>query len=250
MVASPPAPGCPRAHDGGASALARTSPTWWHGPVQSVYPGVFRLERSLGSNAYLVEAGERVAVIDPGLAPGARRVLRELADAHLLERVTDILITHYDLDHVGAAARLQAATGATAWIGRADAEVLEGTRPAGTAYRRLVTRIPVRPFAGRVERLDGEAEILPGVRAVPTPGHTDGHLSFVAEDVLFAGDAVLGDDRMVFRQYPGFITTDRAAALHSEKVLRGLAARWLCPGHGRIRELRTPQGSAPPAGEP
>jgi N-acyl homoserine lactone hydrolase len=29
--------------------------------------------------------------------------------------------------------------------------------------------------------LDGEAEILPGVRMVPTPGHTDGHQSLVVD---------------------------------------------------------------------
>jgi N-acyl homoserine lactone hydrolase len=31
------------------------------------------------------------------------------------------------------------------------------------------------------EELDGEAEILPGVRVVPTPGHTDGHQSLVVD---------------------------------------------------------------------
>ncbi|WP_175637518.1 MBL fold metallo-hydrolase [Sinomonas mesophila] len=218
--------------------------------MQSVYPGVFRLDRSLGSNGYLVEAGERVAVIDPGLDWGAGRVLRELASARVLEKVTDILITHYDRDHVGATARLQAVTGATVWIGRADAEVLEGTRRAGTAYRRLLARVPLRPFPGRVQRLDGEAEVLPGVRALPTPGHTDGHLAFVFFEVLFAGDAVLGDDRTGLTQFPRFITTDRAAALRSEEVLRGLGATWLCPGHGRVRELRRPGGGDLPAPGP
>lgn len=31
----------------------------------------------------------------------------------------------------------------------------------------------------RYEEMDGEAEILPGVRIVPTPGHTEGHQSLV-----------------------------------------------------------------------
>jgi N-acyl homoserine lactone hydrolase len=31
------------------------------------------------------------------------------------------------------------------------------------------------------EILDGEAEILPGIRVVPTPGHTDGHQSLVVD---------------------------------------------------------------------
>ena len=41
--------------------------------------------------------------------------------------------------------------------------------------------------------LQGEAEVLPGIRVVPTPGHTPGHQSLVIEDregpVILAGQA-------------------------------------------------------------
>jgi N-acyl homoserine lactone hydrolase len=53
---------------------------------------------------------------------------------------------------------------------------------------------PVFDFAGaRMEELDGESEVLPGLRLVPTPGHTDGHQSLVVETrqgrVILAGQA-------------------------------------------------------------
>ncbi|MFP4322900.1 MAG: MBL fold metallo-hydrolase [Anaerolineales bacterium] len=35
--------------------------------------------------------------------------------------------------------------------------------------------------AGKLELLDGETTILPGIRGVPTPGHTPGHMSVVLE---------------------------------------------------------------------
>jgi N-acyl homoserine lactone hydrolase len=45
----------------------------------------------------------------------------------------------------------------------------------------------------RYELLDGEAEVLPGIRVLPTPGHTPGHQSAVLEDeqgiVVLAGQA-------------------------------------------------------------
>ena len=45
------------------------------------------------------------------------------------------------------------------------------------------------------ELLDGEAEIAPGIRVVPTPGHSPGHQSLVvaadAETVVVAGQALL-----------------------------------------------------------
>src|SRR5213078_2972812 len=48
-------------------------------------------------------------------------------------------------------------------------------------------------FAGaRFELLDGDAEVLPGVRVVATPGHTVGHQSVVVDgdgEELMIGDA-------------------------------------------------------------
>jgi N-acyl homoserine lactone hydrolase len=53
---------------------------------------------------------------------------------------------------------------------------------------------PVAEFEGaRFELLDGEAEIVPGVRVVPTPGHVPGHQSFVVDTregrIVIAGQA-------------------------------------------------------------
>lgn len=49
-------------------------------------------------------------------------------------------------------------------------------------------------FAGaRFELLDGDAEIVPGVRAVATPGHTVGHQSIVVEGEDGGSDVLIGD---------------------------------------------------------
>ena len=49
-------------------------------------------------------------------------------------------------------------------------------------------RLPRRDYAEH----DGEAEILPGVRLVPAPGHTEGHQIVVVE--TDEGTVVLGGD--------------------------------------------------------
>lgn len=54
-------------------------------------------------------------------------------------------------------------------------------------------------FTGaRFELLDGEAEVAPGVRVIPTPGHTIGHHSVVVEgeagEQVFIGDAAYSKD--------------------------------------------------------
>ncbi len=209
------------------------------GLMQSVYPSVFRLSRGAGANAYVVLAGDasRAALIDPGMPWDAGSVIGELRRNGLLDKVTDILVTHADIDHVGAAPRVQEATGAAVWLGRADAEVMDGTRRASTAYRRLLGRWHPGPFTKGLSLLDGGEEPFPGVASLATPGHTPGHMAFTFGDVVFAGDAVLGTDHG-FRQLPGFLTSDPTQALASERVIAGLGARWFCPGHGRVRELK------------
>ncbi|TET87064.1 MAG: N-acyl homoserine lactonase family protein [Desulfobacteraceae bacterium] len=57
------------------------------------------------------------------------------------------------------------------------------------------------PFVGRTfEKLDGEVEILPGIRIFPTPGHSPGHqsVSVDTEDGVhvIAGDAVFSYDNL------------------------------------------------------
>ena len=217
-------------------ALPPTARSADYGPVESIYPSVFRLQHSVGSNGYAVLDGERVAIVDPGLAAGARGVLRELRTAGLLSRLTDVLVTHADVDHVGAVPQIQAATGAKVWLGSAEAEILAGTRLPATRFRRLLARRKRRPLPGNVELLEGGEEPFPGVTAVATPGHTPGHMAFTFREVVFAGDAVLGKPEGL-RLMPRILTSNPGQAEASLELIAGLGARWLCPGHGPIREL-------------
>lgn len=205
--------------------------------MESIYPAVFRLQCSAGSNGYAVLDGDRAALVDPGLPVGGDAVLKELRGARLLDRVTDVLVTHADIDHLGAAAALQEATGATVWLGRADAEIVEGKREPSTRFRRLLAHRKAPRVTGPLELLEGGEEPFPRLRAVATPGHTPGHMAFTFEEVVFAGDAVRGT-KDGLRLMPGLLTSDPREAEQSLTVIAGLGARWLCPGHGRIRELR------------
>lgn len=48
---------------------------------------------------------------------------------------------------------------------------------------------------GRLDTIDGERDVLPGVRVIPAPGHTPGHVAIVVtsggDGLLFMGDAVV-----------------------------------------------------------
>lgn len=197
--------------------------------------GLYRIESARAGNAYLIEEDDRSVLVDTGLASGARALVAELAAARI-SPVTDVVLTHYDPDHAGAAAAVQRATGARVWIGAPDARILRGEQQPPTSTRRAMQRLG---WLGRTEvpaglhELPGhaETEIAPGVLAVPAPGHTPGHHLVRWRGVALIGDAArVSDGKLV--HFPGFLISDRAAADATLAAITASRPRLVCPGHG------------------
>jgi N-acyl homoserine lactone hydrolase len=55
----------------------------------------------------------------------------------------------------------------------------------------------------RFELLDGDAEVLPGLEVIATPGHTEGHQCVVVRGGDGADDLLIGDAAYTPRQYDG-----------------------------------------------
>ncbi|MFE4948988.1 MBL fold metallo-hydrolase [Leifsonia sp. NPDC056665] len=207
--------------------------------MREVIPGVHRLQSARAGNAYLIEEGDRAVLVDTGLRSGAEAVVAELAAARI-PRVTDVVLTHYDPDHVGGAAAVQHATGARVWLGAADARILRGEEPPPTRMRRAMFR---SGWLGRAELPDltelsdtAETGVAPGVVAVPAPGHTPGHHLVRWRGVAFIGDAArVSGGRLV--HLPGLLISDRAAADATLAAIAASAPRLVCPGHGAPARL-------------
>jgi len=135
-------------------------------------------------NCYVVRrpGAEDAVVVDPGFDATAIRL--ELARRGA--RCTAILITHGDVDHLGAVADLAEGTGAPVHMAAADRERLERASefvpPALGVHVRTYT--PDVPLQGD-EALDLAAISFETVRI---PGHTANHLAYAAEGCLFSGD--------------------------------------------------------------
>lgn len=160
------------------------------------------LETSI--NAYVADTGSRVVLIDTGagelFGAVAGKLPESLAAAgYRPEQISDILITHIHTDHSGGLARGGRALfpNATIHIGQADvdffldrANLAKGLKPAHLEEA-LKT---VGPYlsAGKVKTFSARSEILPGITAIPTPGHTPGHSFFLleseGESIEFWGD--------------------------------------------------------------
>ncbi len=200
--------------------------------MRSIGEGVFALQRTVGARGFIVRTGRGLVLIDPGLSVGVGRVVRELRDQGMApSRVTDILLTHYDFDHAQAAVEWAGLSGARTWVGSQDAAIMSGTSPVPNTWLRRMLKSSVSRLPALVTQLDSDDEIVGGIRAVATPGHTPGHFVYVWADVAFIGDTALVSTAGRLSAMPSFLDTDPALAAKSRALVESLPVRTWCAGH-------------------
>jgi glyoxylase-like metal-dependent hydrolase (beta-lactamase superfamily II) len=205
-------------------------------------PITWLLGSALGiSSLFLVEHRDVLSVIDTGSpATSVGRILRAIRrTGHEPEEVRQIVLTHCHGDHAGQAKSLAEATGATVVAGAADAPVIEGRAPY-PGPKGLIPHLVYGRTFGKFARLPVDrtihepTELEGGLVAVPTPGHTAGHISVLAPDheALLIGDTVwhLGP---VLPSWKAF-TWDTGANAESIRRLAELGVRRILPGHGPV----------------
>lgn len=129
-------------------------------------------------------AGTGNAEIEERFSPRVRPVEGALEAVGIsLADVTGAANCHLHFDHSGQNARL---AGIPIFVQRTEWAMVH--QPEYTVAEWI--DVPGLSY----ELLDGEREVAPGLRLVPTPGHTPGHQSLVIDDpggtILLAGQAV------------------------------------------------------------
>jgi glyoxylase-like metal-dependent hydrolase (beta-lactamase superfamily II) len=116
------------------------------------------------------------------------------------ESIDHVIMTHLHFDHSGGTTR-SVAGGHAPVFARARhviqrREWHDATHPH-ERNRASYLEENLRPIeaAGLLDLVEGEAEVAPGIRVLPTPGHTAGHQSVVLSDghgqhVIFFGDVI------------------------------------------------------------
>jgi len=149
-----------------------------------------------GTNAYLADDDGALTLVDSGTGFHASALVGGLRDAGFELRDLDrILLTHYDVDHVGGLSTFDG-VGLTIYVGATDAPFVTGERKAPLSKRKgLIQRLGrplVSPPDNPVEPLE-DGDTVGSFTVYDTPGHTPGHVSYVSESLsaAFLGDVVV-----------------------------------------------------------
>ena len=215
-------------------------------------------------NAYLINTGDKLVLIDTGAAklfgPTLGNMMDNLkASGYTPEQVDEIYVTHMHADHVGGlmAGDKLAFPNAIVRSDKQDADFWlskDNLDKAPEAMKGFFqgAQASLNPYvsAGKYMPFEGNTDLAPGIKSVVTRGHTPGHSTYVVES---KGQklVVLGDLMHVaavqFAQ-PGvtiqFDTDAKTAAAQRKKVYANATkehylfavAHVSFPGIGRVRQ--------------
>jgi len=221
-------------------------------PPQETGPAVSRLvdDRGLVPVPYhplLVRTAAGVALIDTGAGLAVAeesgepvgRLPQALAAAGVAaDDIALVVLSHAHPDHIGGltagngSGRRLAFPRARHVIGRAEYQYwTSGQLPGDFAWMGDLARQHLFPVerAGLLELVEGEQEVAPGIRVIPAPGHTPGHLAVAlasgSQHAIFVADAVLGEPNFAHPDWTSPFDTDRAQAARTRRQLLDAAAR-------------------------
>jgi glyoxylase-like metal-dependent hydrolase (beta-lactamase superfamily II) len=146
-------------------------------------------------NGFLINTGSKLVLIDTGggilFGPSMGRLLPNLkASGYRPEQVDEIYITHMHGDHVGGllegrkpafpnAIVRAAQQEADFWLSKAHMDAAPKDRKDG--YLGAMNSLNPYVAAGKFKPFNGDVELVPGIHALATPGHTPGHTVYSVE---------------------------------------------------------------------
>lgn len=216
--------------------------------MNKILDNIYLLEEIKGCNVYLLVGKDELTLVDTGLKGQLEKIESQLQqEGYSLSRLKKIILTHVHRDHSGSANELAERAIARVYAHQAEAPYLEKkeTLPYSSIFqmiiwgieKRFLPQTPPCPVDKKLE--DGDVvDVLGGLRAVHTPGHTPGSLSLYQPErkILFCGDALFNQNPVTgkkgLRLPLPVSTTDKKEALESVKKLSELPVEVILFGHG------------------
>jgi len=250
--------------------MAHEGSDWTEPGLFTVAPGVHRVPLPLPQdglravNVYAIETGDDLVLIDGGwaLAETGDRLAAALGQiGRSPAEITRCLVTHVHRDHYTMAVVLRRRFGTQVALGIGDRASLAtmadtdresmaehgrrlrmaGAEPVLQALRQAYRHVRTDHTAWEQpdEWLKGPVTVsLPGrdLLAVPTPGHTQGHLVFAdtSRSMLFAGDHVLPHITPSVGFEPAVAEQPLGDYLRSLRLMLDMPDMRLLPAHGPV----------------
>ncbi|HEY0821938.1 MAG TPA: MBL fold metallo-hydrolase [Rhizobacter sp.] len=204
-------------------------------------------------NAYLINTGEKLVLVDAGAAtlfgPGLDQLHANLkASGYQPEQVDVVVITHLHGDHIGGllqngqiafpnAVVMADQHDADFWLSPANLE--KAPQAMKGFFQGAQTTFAPYVAAGKFKPFEGNTEIVPGVKAIAAHGHTPGHAVYAVESkgqkLVLWGDLM----HVAAVQFPRpevtiqFDTDSKAAMAQRKKAFADAAkgGYWIASAH-------------------
>ena len=213
--------------------------------MKQIAPAVWTFSGLLVGRVYAIEDADGLTLIDSGLESAPDKIMRQLrAAGYQPAAVKRILLTHAHIDHASGLRELYERTGAEIIVPAGERDFVEGRRAPVKAPDAALTPLERRIFAevpflkaAPVHRTVSDGDVLPevmgGLQAFGTPGHTPDHMAYWQPErrILFCGDVMM---RLTRLRLPFHISTfDMEQNKRSIARVDGLGVDLLCLGHGQ-----------------
>lgn len=177
-------------------------------------------------------------LVDASTRYARRRILKQVAG----KPPTAMALTHGHADHQGSAHKLCTALGIPLMCGELERNAIESGDVISLVPPSWTSKVSAKLWSGPghpVERGLRDGSEVAGFRAIETPGHSPGHISFFRErdGVLVAGDTLFNLNPFTGRRGlqlpPDLFTLDPELNRASVRKLAELGPSFICFGHGR-----------------
>jgi len=195
---------------------------------------IYKLDATKGGYAFIIK-DEISFMIDTGMPKKTKAILAELDQLGIEKSdIKHILLTHNDVDHVGNVAELVREMGASIWCSEKDIPYIMGEKKR-FGLKKYISYLMKYEKPSTILSFD-KGKIPKGLQIIETPGHTPGHVCFIYDEVLFAGDILMKLGGKLTKS-PRIMTWDMDQVNSSLKELLKYKFKYICPAHSVLMKV-------------